>query len=70
MDWRFDRMDLRFEELDERLESNFASVTDHFAEQRAYTEFAYARSETGLDRLDRKIDNFIDRTDSPGFRPA
>ena len=56
-------VDQRFEQLDKRIEEGFAAVDEHFAEQRAYTEFGYARLEKTMnlrfDRLERKLDRVL-----------
>ena len=47
-------VDKRFEDVDKRIEDGFTVVAVQFAEQRAYTEFAYARLEKAMsDRFDR-----------------
>jgi tetrahydromethanopterin S-methyltransferase subunit G len=60
VDNQFAEVDRRFEQIDQR----FDAVDEHFAEQRGYVEFAYERLEnslgTRLDRIERKLDQFID----------
>ena len=60
VDQRFEQVDQRVEQLEKRVEDGFTEVAEQFAEQRAYTEFAFSRLEkemTGrFDRLERKLD--------------
>jgi hypothetical protein len=42
------------------MEDGFAAVDQHFAEQRAYIDFGYARLDGRFDRFERKLDQFID----------
>ncbi len=54
----------KLDELSSSVDKRFADVSEHFVEQRQYTEFAFARLEqvmtTRFDRLERKLDQFID----------
>lgn len=74
VDQRFEQVDKRFEQVEKRIEDGFTAVAKQFAEQRAYTEFAYARLETAMtgrlngletamtgrfDRLERKLDQIL-----------
>ena len=43
-------VDRRFEDVDKRIEDGFTAAAVQFAEQGAYTEFAYARLEKDDDR--------------------
>jgi hypothetical protein len=49
-------VDKRFDAVDKQ----FETVTVAIVEQRQYTEFAFGRVETRLDRIERKLDQFID----------
>jgi len=49
-------VDKRFDAVDKQ----FETVTVAMVEQRQYTEFAFGRVETRLDRIERKLDQFID----------
>src|SRR5688500_13905029 len=54
VDKRFEQVDKRFDKLEKRMEEGFAAVDEHFAEQRAYTEFAFGRLEQTMNgRFDR-----------------
>jgi len=57
-------VDKRFDAVDERFDSGETRIAEGFAEQRRYTEFAFERLSTemrsGLERLERKLDRFID----------
>lgn len=63
-DARFDAADKRFDAVDKE----FVSVSQAFAEQREYTEFAFAKLKEelsaemngGFSRLDRKIDRVLE----------
>jgi len=63
VDHRFEQVDRRFAAMDKRIEDGFTEVAEQFAEQRAYTEFAYARLErvmtSRFDRLERKLDQVL-----------
>ena len=50
------RVDRRFDEIDQR----FATIVEHFVQQRQYTEYAFGRVEQRLDRLERKLDQWMD----------
>jgi tetrahydromethanopterin S-methyltransferase subunit G len=63
VDKRFDSVDQRFHAVDKRFDAvdkQFETVTVAIVEQRQYTEFAFGRVETRLDRIERKLDQFID----------
>ena len=64
VDARFEQVDKRFDKLEKRVEDGFAAADEHFAEQRAYTEFAFTRLEQTMnarfDRVERKLDQFIE----------
>jgi tetrahydromethanopterin S-methyltransferase subunit G len=77
VDARLDGIDARFDTVDAR----FDDVTSAIVEQRQYTEFAFdrLRSEmlagfaamtTNFGRLDRKLDQLIDRLLPPSDGPA
>jgi tetrahydromethanopterin S-methyltransferase subunit G len=60
VDTQFAEVNRRFEQIDKR----FDAVDEQVAEQRGYVEFPYERLEkslgTRLDRIERKLDQFID----------
>jgi tetrahydromethanopterin S-methyltransferase subunit G len=63
VDRRFDAVDQRFHAVDKRFDAvdkQFETVTVAIVEQRQYTEFAFGRVETRLDRIEGKLDQFID----------
>ena len=71
VDRRFDAIDKRFDSVDGRFEAvdkEFVSVSQALAEQREYTEFAFAKLKEelsaemngGFSRLDRKIDRVLE----------
>jgi hypothetical protein len=65
-------MDERFETIEKRVEDGFAAVDEHFAEQRAYTEFGYERLERAMverfDAMDGRFDAMDGRFDAMGGR--
>ena len=75
IDQRFTSIDQRFTSIDQRFDSidrRFEEVTESFVEQRRYTDFAFdrlnaslstleAKMDSGFARLDRKLDQLIDR---------
>ena len=79
MDARFESVDARFDEVDARfdeVDARFAEVTSAFVEQRQYTEFVFDRLRSEMTagftamtanfgRLERKLDQFIDRYPPP-----
>ena len=77
IDARFDGVDARFDTVDAR----FDDVTSALVEQRQYTEFAFDRLRgemltgfaamtTNFGRLERKLDQVIDRLLPPGGEPT
>jgi tetrahydromethanopterin S-methyltransferase subunit G len=56
VDQRFGAVDQRFNAIDRQ----FDGVTAVLVEQRQYTEFAFGRVENRLDRIERKLDHFLD----------
>jgi hypothetical protein len=65
-------MDERFETIEKRVEDGFAAVDEHFAEQRAYTEFGYERLERAMverfDAMDGRFDAMGGRFDAMNGR--
>jgi hypothetical protein len=49
-------IDRRFDAVDKPFEAVIAAIV----EQRQYTEFAFGRLDTRLERVERKLDQFID----------
>ena len=77
IDTRLDGIDARFDTVDAR----FDDVTSALVEQRQYTEFAFDRLRgemlagfaamtTNFGRLERKLDQVIDRLLPPGGEPT
>ena len=55
-------VDQRFEQVDKRFDDGFTEVAEQFAEQRAYTEFAFSRLEKEMTgRFDRLEGSWIRR---------
>jgi hypothetical protein len=72
VDARFDAVDARSEALTTSIDKRFDEVTSALVEQRQYTEFAFDRlrgemlagfaaQTTNFERLERKVDQLIDR---------
>ena len=53
-------VDSRFAALTASLDERFDAVDVALIEQRQYTEFAFDRLDSRFDRLERKLDQFID----------
>jgi hypothetical protein len=84
VDARFDAVDARFDAVDARfvaVDARFDEVTSALVEQRQYTEFAFDRLRgemlagfaamtTNFGRLERKLDQVIDRLLPPGDAPT
>lgn len=82
VDARFDAVDARFDAVDARfdaVDTRFDEVTSALVEQRQYTEFAFERLRgemvagfaamtTNFGRLERKLDQVIDRIPGPDGR--
>ena len=64
---RFEEVDRRFEQVDRRFEQESTAVATQFAEQRAYTEFAFKRLHQEMtvrfDSLESKVDRLESRFD-------
>jgi septation ring formation regulator EzrA len=63
IDQRFDAVDQRFEAIDQRFDAvdkQFEAVAAAIVEQRQYTEFAFGRMDTRLERIERTLHQFID----------
>jgi hypothetical protein len=54
---RFDQVDQRFDGVDQR----FDGVEAHFTELREYIDLGYKQLKAEIGRVDRKLDQFIDR---------
>jgi hypothetical protein len=72
VDARFDAVDARFDALTASVDGRFDEVTSALVEHRQYTEFAFDRlrremlagfgaQTTNFERLERKVDQLIDR---------
>jgi hypothetical protein len=53
-------VDRRFDALSASVDERFGAVDVALVEQRQYTEFAFERLDGRFDRLERKLDQFID----------
>jgi septation ring formation regulator EzrA len=63
VDQRFEAIDQRFEAIDQRFDAvdkQFEAVAAAIVEQRQYTEFAFGRMDTRLERIERTLHQFID----------
>lgn len=60
VDKRFDTLTTRFDTLSASVDERFDAVDVALIEQRQYTEFAFDRLDGRFDRLERKLDQFID----------
>jgi predicted RNase H-like nuclease (RuvC/YqgF family) len=72
---RVDRIERKLDALTESVDRRFDDVSEHFVEQRQYTEFAFDKLEKkldansrGLERLERKLDQLIAGSDRPPRR--
>ena len=57
---KVDVLSTRVDALSAREEEHYQQTAAAFAEQRSYTDTGFARVETTLGRLERKLDGFID----------
>ena len=61
---RFDQVDQRFDGIDQRfdgVDQRFDGVEAHFTELREYIDLGYRQLKAEIGRVDRKLDQFIDR---------
>ncbi len=62
---RVDRIERKLDALTESVDRRFDEVSEHFVEQREYTEFAFERLRKemleGFNRLERKFDGSVER---------
>lgn len=84
---RVEAIERKVDSLSKSVDRRFDEVSEHFVEQRKYTEFAFERLERRmmeefsalkhlrdfdpgrLDRLERKLDQFIDAQMRPASAP-
>ena len=59
-------MNQRFEEMNQMVNVRFAEVSEAFAEQRRYTDFAYDRLDGRISQLDARLITLETKVDS-GF---
>jgi hypothetical protein len=71
VDKRFSDVDKRFNDVDKRFDTALAEISQHFVEQRQYTELAFdtlrtemragfAAMRSGFDRIDQRLATFIE----------
>ena len=60
VDRRFDMADERFATFSASVDARFDALDVALIEQRQYTVFAFDRLDSRFDRLERKLDRFID----------